>query len=79
MIVKDEKLRQYGFDFFSIAQVIQMQNNTDYAGGITLENSEVSVFTKNQYKNVTDLGNQIVYSTPEQKIIPSAVRPTKPE
>ena len=36
--VKDEKLRQYGFDFSSIAQVIQMQNNTGYAGGITLEN-----------------------------------------
>ncbi|WP_235906105.1 efflux RND transporter permease subunit [Patiriisocius marinistellae] len=67
--VKDEKLRQYGFDFSSIAQVIQMQNNTDYAGGITLENSEVSVFAKNQYKNVTDLGNQIVYSTPEGKIV----------
>lgn len=67
--VKDEKLKQYGFDFSSIAQVIQMQNNTGYAGGITLENSEVSVFAKNQYKDVNDLANQIVYSTPQGKIV----------
>ncbi|NIJ46396.1 multidrug efflux pump subunit AcrB [Wenyingzhuangia heitensis] len=67
--VKDEKLKQYGFDFSTIAQVIQMENNTGYAGGITLKNSEVSVFAKNQYKNATDLENQIVYSTPNGKVV----------
>ncbi|MCL7764572.1 efflux RND transporter permease subunit [Polaribacter sp. Z014] len=67
--VLDEKLKQYGFDFSTIAQVIQMQNNTGYAGGITLKNSEVSVFAKNQYKNEADLGNQIIYSSPDGKVV----------
>ena len=67
--VQDEKMRQYGFDFSTIAQVIQMQNNTGYSGGITLENSEVSVFTKNQYKTEADLGNQIIYSSPDGKVV----------
>ncbi|GIZ07577.1 efflux RND transporter permease subunit [Flavobacterium sp. UMI-01] len=67
--LKDEKMKQYGFDFSTIAQTIQMQNNTGYSGGITLENSEVSVFTKNQYKNETDLGNQIIYSSPDGKVV----------
>ncbi|WP_245574930.1 efflux RND transporter permease subunit [Flavobacterium tegetincola] len=67
--VKDEKLRQYGFDFSTIAQVIQSQNNTGFAGGITLKNTEVSVFAKNHYKNATDLSNQIVYSTAGGKVV----------
>tara|TARA_R110000744_G_scaffold325657_1_gene431478 strand:- start:2749 stop:5946 length:3198 start_codon:yes stop_codon:yes gene_type:complete len=67
--VQDEKMRQYGFDFSTIAQVIQMQNNTGYSGGITLENSEVSIFAKNQYKNEADLGNQIIYSSPDGKVV----------
>ena len=67
--VQDEKMKQYGFDFSTIAQVIQMQNNTGYSGGITLEDSEVSVFAKNQYKNEADLGNQIVYSSPDGKVV----------
>ncbi|TCL13864.1 multidrug efflux pump subunit AcrB [Roseivirga ehrenbergii] len=67
--VLDEKLMQYGFDFTSIAQIIQMQNNTGYAGGITVENSEVSVFAKNQYQNKADIGNQIIYSSPDGKVV----------
>ncbi len=67
--VLDEKIKQYGFDFSTIAQVIQMQNSTGYSGGITLENTEVSVFAKNQYKNETDLGNQIIYSSPDGKVV----------
>ncbi|WP_458626611.1 efflux RND transporter permease subunit [Winogradskyella sp. PC D3.3] len=67
--VLDEKLKQYGFDFSTIAQTIQMQNNTGYSGGITLQNAEVSVFAKNQYKNEVDLGNQIIYSSPDGKVV----------
>ncbi|UOY08284.1 efflux RND transporter permease subunit [Muricauda sp. SCSIO 64092] len=67
--VQDEKLKQYGFDFSSIAQVIQMQNGTEFSGGITLKNSEVSVFAKNQYKDEHELANQIVYSTPDGKVV----------
>lgn len=67
--VKDEKLRQYGFDFATIAQILQVQNETNYTGGITLGNGEISVFAKNQYKNETEIGNQIVYSSPQGKVV----------
>lgn len=67
--VKDEKLRQYGFDFATIAQILQVQNGTNYTGGITLGNGEISVFAKNQYKNETEIGNQIVYSSPQGKVV----------
>ncbi|WP_372755038.1 efflux RND transporter permease subunit [Mariniflexile sp.] len=67
--VSDEKMRQYGFDFSTIAQVIQMQNSIGYSGEITLENSKASVFAKNQYKNEADLANQIIYSNPNGKVV----------
>lgn len=67
--VKDEKLRQYGFDFTTIAQILQIQNGTNYTGGITLGNGEISVLSKNQYKNETEIGNQIVYSSPQGKVV----------
>lgn len=67
--IQDEKLRQYGFDFSTIARVLQMQNVTNYSGGITLENSEVSVLAKSQYKNETEIGNQIIYSSPDGKVV----------
>lgn len=66
---KDEKLRQYGFDFATIAQILQVQNGTNYTGGITLDNGEISVFAKNQYKNESEIGNQIVYSSPQGKVV----------
>lgn len=67
--VQDEKLHQYGFDFATIAQILQIQNGTNYTGGITLGNGEISVFAKNQYKNETEIGNQIVYSSPQGKVV----------
>lgn len=67
--IQDEKLRQYGFDFSTIARVLQMQNVTNYSGGITLENSEVSVLAKSQYKNEAEIGNQIIYSSPDGKVV----------
>lgn len=67
--VNDEELRQYGFDFATIAQILQVQNGTNYTGGITLDNGEISVLAKNQYKNETDIGNQIVYSSPQGKVV----------
>jgi multidrug efflux pump subunit AcrB len=67
--IQDEKLRQYEFDFSTIARVLQMQNVTNYSGGITLENSEVSVLAKSQYKNEAEIGNQIIYSSPDGKVV----------
>lgn len=67
--IPDEKLKQYGFDFAQIARVLQMQNVTNYSGGITLEASEIPVITKSQYKNEAEIGNQIIYSSPDGKIV----------
>jgi len=67
--IQDEKLKQYGFDFSQIARVLQMQNVTNYSGGITLEASEIPVITKSQYKNEAEIGNQIIYSSPDGKIV----------
>ncbi|MDQ6530973.1 efflux RND transporter permease subunit [Flavobacterium sp. LHD-85] len=67
--VQDEKLHQYGFDFSTIARVLQAQNGTNFTGGLTLENGEISVFAKNQYKNEAEIGNQIVYSNPQGQVV----------
>lgn len=67
--IQDEKLKQYGFDFSQIARVLQMQNVTNYSGGITLEASEIPVITKSQYKNEAEIGNQIIFSSPDGKIV----------
>lgn len=67
--IQDEKLKQYGFDFSQIARVLQMQNVTNYSGGITLEADEIPVITKSQYKNEAEIGNQIIYSSPDGKIV----------
>lgn len=63
------KLKQYGIDISNIAQIIQTQNATGYAGEIQLQSATANVFTKNHYKNATDLGNQIIYSEPNGKTL----------
>ncbi len=67
--LNNEKLKQYGFGIQNIAQIIQSQNATNFAGEIKLQTNNANVFTKNQYKNVTDLENQIVYSTLDGKVV----------
>ncbi|MRX66328.1 efflux RND transporter permease subunit [Maribacter luteus] len=67
--LNNEKLKQYGIDISNIAQIIQTQNATGYAGEIKLQHVNANVFAKNQYKNATALGNQIVFSDPMGKII----------
>ncbi|MDE3740931.1 efflux RND transporter permease subunit [Maribacter polysaccharolyticus] len=63
------KLKQYGVDISNIAQIIQTQNATGHAGEIQLQSATANVFTKNQYKSATDLGNQIIYSEPNGKTL----------
>ena len=65
----NEKLKQYGFGISNIAQIIQSQNSTGYSGQIKLQTNDANIFTKNQYKNITDLENQIVYSTPTGDVV----------
>ena len=67
--LNNEKLKQYGVDISNIAQVIQTQNATNYAGEIKLENANANVFAKNQYQNIYDLENQIIYSDPNGKTL----------
>ncbi|MBD1262216.1 efflux RND transporter permease subunit [Maribacter polysiphoniae] len=67
--LNNEKLKQCGVNISNIAQIIQTQNATGYAGEIKLQHANANVFAKNQYKNATDLGNQIIYSDPKGKIV----------
>ena len=67
--LNNEKLKQYGFDITTIAKIISTQNSTSYSGNITLQNNDVSIFAKNQYKTIADIENQIIYSTPEGKVV----------
>lgn len=67
--VEDEKMRQYGFDVSSIARVLQAQNVTNASGEITLAASNIPVFAASRYQDEAAIGNQIVYSTPDGKVV----------
>lgn len=69
IIVEDEKLRQYGFDFSTIANVLQTQNVTKSTGDITLSASNIPIFANSRYQDETAIGNQIVYSNPQGKVV----------
>ncbi len=67
--VDDEKMQQYGFDFATLANILQAQNVTNYTGDITLSASNIPIFANSRYKNETAIGNQIIYSTPDGKVV----------
>jgi len=67
--VADEKLRQYGFDFSTIANVLQVQNVTKSTGDITLSASNIPIFADSRYSNEAAIGNQIIYSNPDGKVV----------
>ena len=69
VIVEDEKLRQYGFDFSTIANVLQTQNVTKSTGDITLSASNIPIFANSRYQDEASIGNQIVYSNPQGKVV----------
>jgi multidrug efflux pump subunit AcrB len=67
--VQDEKLRQYGFDFPALANVLQTQNITSFTGDITLAANNIPIFANSLYTNESSIRNQIIFSTPDGKIV----------
>lgn len=67
--VEDEKLRQYGFDFATIANVLQAQNVTNRTGDITLSASSIPIFANSRFHSEAEIGNQIIYSNPNGKVV----------
>ena len=67
--LNNEKLKQYGFDISTIAQIIKTQNATNYSGEIKLQTTDAKIFTKNHYKTTSDLESQIIYSDPSGKVV----------
>ncbi|MFD1818106.1 Multidrug efflux pump subunit AcrB [Pseudarcicella hirudinis] len=69
IIVEDEKLRNYGFDFSTISNVLQAQNVTNSTGDITLSASNIPIFANSRFQNEAAIGNQIIYSSPDGKVV----------
>jgi multidrug efflux pump subunit AcrB len=67
--VEDEKLRQYGFDFTTISNVLQAQNVTNGTGDITLSASNIPIFANSRYHSEAEIGNQIIYSNPNGQVV----------
>jgi len=67
--VDDEKMQQYGFDFATLANILQAQNVTNYTGDITLSASNIPIFANSRYKDEAAIGNQIIYSSPDGKVV----------
>lgn len=67
--VDDEKMQQYGFDFATLANILQTQNVTNYTGDITLSANNIPIFANSRYKNEAAIGNQIIYSDPDGKVV----------
>lgn len=69
IIVDDERMQQYGFDFATLSAVLQAQNVTNYTGDITLSASNVPIFANSRYKDEAAIGNQIIFSSPDSKVV----------
>jgi len=67
--VDNDKLQQYGFDVSVLARALQMQNVTNYSGELTISASNIPVFANSQYKTEADIADQIVYSSPDGKVV----------
>ena len=67
--VDDEKMQQYGFDFATLSNILQTQNVTNYTGDITLSANSIPIFANSRYKNEAAIGNQIIYSNPDGKVV----------
>lgn len=67
--IDDQKMQQYGFDLSTIIRTLQMQNITGYSGEMTIASNTFPVFTNSRYKTADDLGNQIIYTTPQGTVV----------
>ncbi len=69
VMVQDEKLRQYGFDFAVLANVLQIQNVTGFTGDIELAANRIPIFANSRFTDESSIRNQIIFSTPDGKIV----------
>lgn len=67
--VKDEKLRQYDLSFATLANILQAQNVTNFTGDITISSKVVPIVAQSHFTDIASIGNQIVYSTPDGRIV----------
>lgn len=67
--VDNNRLQQFGFDISNIIKVLQMQNLTGYSGELTNAAANIPVYTNSQFRNEEDIGNQMVYTTPQGTIV----------
>jgi multidrug efflux pump subunit AcrB len=68
--INDQKLQQYGFDVSTLMRALQQQNVTGYSGELSMgSNNIIPVYTNSRYKNETEIGNQIVYTTPAGAVV----------
>lgn len=68
--INDQKLQQYGFDVSTLMRSLQQQNVTGSSGELSMgSNNIIPVYTNSRYKNETEIGNQIVYTTPAGAVV----------
>jgi multidrug efflux pump len=67
--LNNEKLRQYGFDFTRVMQVLQGQNMTSFTGNVDLSESNIPIFADSPFRSEADIANQIIYSNPAGNVV----------
>lgn len=65
----DNKLKQFGFDVTNVVRTLQAQNVTAYSGEVTLGQTTIPVHTNGQFKSEADIAAQVVYSSPDGKVV----------
>ncbi|WP_228429976.1 efflux RND transporter permease subunit [Chryseobacterium binzhouense] len=63
--LREDVLKQYGFGINEIASTLSQQNVTIPSGDIEIDKNRLLIFTDAQYQNENEIGNLIVYSSPQ--------------
>lgn len=63
--LREDVLKQYGFGINEIVSTLSQQNVTIPSGDIEIDKNRLLIFTDAQYQNENEIGNLIVYSSPQ--------------
>lgn len=63
--LREDVLKQYGFGINEITNTLSQQNVTIPSGDIEIDKNRFLIFTDAQYQNENEIGNLIVYSSPQ--------------
>ncbi|MGI9527797.1 MAG: efflux RND transporter permease subunit, partial [Weeksellaceae bacterium] len=63
--LREDALKQYGFGINEITATLSQQNVTIPSGDIEIDKNRFLIFTDAQYQNENEIGNLIVYSSPQ--------------